>query len=113
MNNIYTQDFASLKSESLRISNKSARKALGRVCKNEKTKKEVIESLEKMDDETLLPRNTKDFKNFKGLKEDKFSKVRILYEPGKKGQLEKIVAIFDRRDLETVEKALRPHYKGK
>ena len=54
-----------------------------------------------------------DFKNFKGLKEHKFSKVQMLLEPGKKGQPEKIVAIFNRSDLDFMETALRPYYKEK
>lgn len=69
--------------------------------------------MEKIDDGTLVPRNTKDFKNFKGLKEHKFTQVRMLYEPGKNGGPEKIVAIFDRGEMELMEKALRPYYKGK
>ena len=92
------------------ISNKTARQALKGLWLDEKMKKETIASLQKIDDGTLLPRNTK---NFKGLKEHKFSKIRILFEPGKNGQPKKIVAIFNRRDMDLIEKALRDSYKTK
>lgn len=97
----------------LGITNKTTRKALKRVLKNVNTQKEVIESLKKIDNGTILPRSTKDFKNFKGLREFKFSKTRMLYEPGKNGEPPIIVAIFDRGEMDAIEKALRPYYKGK
>ena len=37
----------------------------------------------------------------------------MLYEPGKNGQPKKIVAIFDRKEMKGVQKALRPYYKTK
>ena len=55
----------------------------------------------------LLPRNEKDFKGFKTLKELKFTKTRMLVRPGEKGAPDEIVAIFLRRDLDDMDKKLK------
>jgi len=55
----------------------------------------------------LLPRNEKDFKGFKTLKELKFTKTRMLVRPGKNGKPDEIVAIFLRRDLDAMSKKLK------
>jgi hypothetical protein len=52
----------------------------------------------------LLPRNQKDFKGFKNLKELKFKDTRIIILPPKNAAPEEIVAIFLRNDMKTIEK---------
>ena len=89
----------------------TAKKALKKVWKNLEAKKEVLEALGKIDKGELLPRNQKDFKGFKSLKEFKFSKTRMLMQPGKDNEPDKIVVICMRRDLEDLVRKLRNKYK--
>jgi hypothetical protein len=58
----------------------------------------------------LLPRNEKDFKGFKTLKELKFTRTRMLVRQGKNGKPDEIVAIFLRRDLDGMAKKLKNKY---
>ena len=57
-----------------------------------------------MDKGELLPRNEKNFKGFKTLKEVKLTDTRMLIRSGKNGQPDEIVGIFMRRDLKDVVK---------
>lgn len=59
----------------------------------------------------LLPRNEKDFKGLKSLKELKFKDTRMLVRPGEKGVPDEIIAIFMRSDMKTIEKGLKNKYK--
>ena len=64
------------------LDSKVAKKALKKVWKNPKAKKEVLAGLTIMDRGELLPRNKKDFKGFKTIKEIKlkglYSKEKTL-----------------------------------
>jgi hypothetical protein len=84
------------------IETKTAKQALRKVWKNPKAKKEVLAGLGKMDRGELVPRNQKDFKGFKTLKEIKLNKTRMLVNTGKKGAPDEIVAIFLRRDIDDI-----------
>jgi len=59
----------------------------------------------------LLPRNQKDFKGFKTLKEIKLNKTRMLVQPGKNDAPDTIVAIFMRRDMNDISLAFKNKYK--
>lgn len=59
----------------------------------------------------LLPRNQKDLKGFKTLKEIKLNKSRILVQQGKNGAPDTIVAIFMRCDIDDVILAFKNKYK--
>lgn len=58
-----------------KLETKTARKVLKTVWKNTEAKKEVLAGLDRMDKGELLPRNQKNFKGFKTLKELKFTKT--------------------------------------
>lgn len=92
------------------LETKTAKNALKAVWKDHEAKKEIISSLGKIDRGELLPRNQKDFKGFKTLKELKFTKTRILVRPGKNGKPDEIIAILLRRDLDEVAKKLKNKY---
>lgn len=94
-----------------KLETKTARKALKKVWKNPEAKKEVLAGLDRMDRGELLPRNQKDFKGFKTLKEVKFKDTRMLVEPGKNGGSDQIVAIFMRKDLEGIASTFKNKYK--
>jgi len=64
-----------------------------------------------MDKGELIPRNKKNFKGFKTLKEIKLTDTRILVQTGKNGAPDKIVAIVMRRDLEDLVPKLKSKYK--
>ena len=85
-----------------KLETKTARKALKNVWKNPEAKKEVLAGLDKMNNGKLLPRNQKNFKGFKTLKELKFTKTRMLVQPGINDGPDQIVAIFMRRDLDNI-----------
>ena len=89
------------------LETKTAKKAVKNVWKNPQARKEIISNLDKIDRGELLPRNEKDFKGFKTLKELKFTKTRMLVRPGKNGKPDEIIAIFLRRDLDDVAKKLK------
>jgi hypothetical protein len=93
------------------LETKTARKALKAVWKNPKAKKEVLAGLDKMNSGTLVPRNQKDFKGFKTLKEIKSTDTRMFVQPGKNGDPDQIVAIFMRRDLENITSIFKGKYK--
>ena len=93
------------------LETKTAKKALGKVWKNPNAQQEVLEALSRIDKGELLPRNQKDFKGFKSLKELKFSNTRMLMQPGKDGEPDKIVVICMRRDLDDLVPKLRKKYK--
>ena len=59
----------------------------------------------------LFPRNQKNFKDFKTLKELKFSKTRMLVQPRMNGDLGQIVAIFMRRDIDNIVSNFKSKYK--
>ena len=59
----------------------------------------------------LLPRNQKNFKGFKTLKEIKLTDTRMLVQPGKNGGPDEIVAIFMQRDLENIASIFKGKYK--
>ena len=89
------------------LETKTTKKALKKAWKNPKAKKEILANLDKMNSGELLPRNEKDFKGFKTLKELKFTKTRMLVSPGKNGKPDEIIAIFLRRDLDDIAKKLK------
>ena len=91
------------------LETKTAKKALKKVWKNPEAKKEVLAGLHRMNNGELLPRNQKNFKGFKTLKEIKVTDTRMLVQPGKNGGPDEIVAIFMRRGLNNIV----PIFKGK
>jgi hypothetical protein len=93
------------------LETKTARKALKAVWKNTEAKKEVLAGLDKMDSGKLLPRSQKNFKGFKTLKELKFTKTRMLVQPGINGGPDQIVAIFMRRDMDNIALNFKGKYK--
>ena len=93
------------------LETKTARKALKKVWKNTEAKKEVLAGLDKMNNGELLPRNQKNFKGFKTLKELKFTKTRMLVQPGINDGPDQIVAIFMRRDLDNIASNFKGKYK--
>lgn len=93
------------------LETKTVKKALKKVWKNPEAKKEVLAGLDKMKKGELLPRNQKDLKGFKTLKEIKLNKSRMLVEPGKNGAPDTIVAIFMRRDMDDIVLAFKNKYK--
>jgi len=93
------------------LETKTAKKALKRVWKNPEAKKEVLAGLDRMNRGELLPRNQKNFKGFKTLKEIKLKDTRMLVEPGKNGGPDKIVAIFMRSDLDNIASIFKSKYK--
>ena len=64
-----------------------------------------------MDKGELVPRNQKNFKGFKTLKEIKLTKTRMLLQTGKNGAPNEIVAIFMRRDLDNIALNFKNKYK--
>jgi hypothetical protein len=93
------------------LETKTARKALKAVWKNTEAKKEVLAGLDKIDSGKLLPRSQKNFKGFKTLKELKFTKTRMLVQPGINGGPDQIVAIFMRRDMDNIALNFKGKYK--
>ena len=93
------------------LETKTAKKALKKVWKNTEAKKEVLAGLDRMNKGELLPRNQKNFKGFKTLKEIKLTDTRMLVQPGKNGDPDQIVAIFMRRDLENIASIFKGKYK--
>ena len=93
------------------LETKTARKALKKVWKNPEAKKEVLAGLDKMNNGELLPRNQKNFKGFKNLKEVKLNDTRMLVQPGINGGPDQIVAIFMRRDLDNIVSNFQGKYK--
>jgi hypothetical protein len=93
------------------LETKTAKKALKTLWKNPDAKKEVLAGLDKMNKGELLPRNQKNFKGFKTLKEIKLTDTRMLIQPGKNGDPDQIVAIFMRRDLENIASIFKGKYK--
>ena len=93
------------------LETKTAKKALKKVWKNPEAKKEVLAGLDRMNKGELLPRNQKNFKGFKKLKEIKLTDTRMLVQPGKNGGPDQIVAIFMRRDLDNIASIFKGKYK--
>ena len=93
------------------LETKTAKKALKKVWKNPEAKKEVLAGLDRMNKGELLPRNQKNFKGFKTLKEIKLTDTRMLVQPGKNGGPDEIVAIFMRRDLDNIASIFKSKYK--
>ena len=56
-----------------KLKTKTAKKALKNVWKNSEAKKEIFVGLDRISKGELFPRNQKNFKDFKTLKELKFS----------------------------------------
>lgn len=94
-----------------KLETKTARKALKTVWKNPEAKKEVLAGLDRMNKGELLPRNQKNFKGFKTLKEIKLTDTRMLVQPGQNGGPDQIVAIFMRRDLDKIVSIFKGKYK--
>ena len=94
-----------------KLETKTARKALKNVWKNPEAKKEVLAGLDRMNKGELLPRNQKNFKGFKTLKEIKLTDTRMLVQPGQNGGPDQIVAIFMRRDLDNIASIFKDKYK--
>ena len=59
----------------------------------------------------LLPRNQKNFKSFKTLKELKFTKTRMLVQPGINDCPDQIVAIFMRPNMDKIASNFKSKYK--
>ena len=93
------------------LETKNAKKALKNVWKNSNAKKEVLAGLDRMNKGELLPRNQKNFQNFKTLKEGKLNKTRMLVKAGKDGNPNEIVAIFMRSDLDDIASSFKGKYK--
>ena len=93
------------------LETKTVKKALKKLWKNPEARKEVLAGLDKMKKGELLPRNQKDFKGFKTLKEIKLNKSRMLVQPKKNGAPDTIVAIFMRRDINDVVLGFKNKYK--
>jgi hypothetical protein len=93
------------------LETKAAKKALRKVWKNPQAKKEVLAALDKMSKGELLPRNQKNFKGFKTLKEIKLTDTRMLVQSGKNGGTDQIVAIFMRSDLDNIASIFKYKYK--
>jgi len=93
------------------LETKAAKQTLRKVWKNPEAKKEALAGLARIDRGELLPRNQKDFKGFKTIKEIKLSKTRMLVQPGKNGAPDTIVAIFMRRDMDDIVLAFKNKYK--
>lgn len=93
------------------IENSSAKSALKSAWKNTEARKEIVDFLNDIDLGNAKPRNSKDFKSFKSLTELKVTKVRMLVRNRKEGQPDEIVAIFLRRDLDTITKSFSNQYK--
>ena len=94
-----------------KLETKTARKALKNVWKNPEAKKEVLAGLDRMNKGELLPRNQKNFKGFKTLKEIKLTDTRMLAQPGQNGGPDQIIAIFMRRDLDNIASIFKGKYK--
>ena len=96
-----------------KLETKTARKALKNVWKNPEAKKEVLAGLDRMrmSKAELLPRNQKNFKGFKTLKEIKLTDTRMLVQRGQNGGPDQIVAIFMRRDLDNIASIFKGKYK--
>ena len=93
------------------LETKTARQAAKKVWKNPEARKEVLAGLDKIYNGELLPRHQKNFKGFKTLKELKFTKTRMLVEPGRNGGPDQIVAIFMRRDIDKIVSNFKNKYK--
>ena len=93
------------------LEGKPVKGALKNVWKNPKAKKEVLAGLSIMDRDELVPRNQKDFKGFKDIKEIKLNDTRMLVRPGKNGKPDEIVAIVMRRDLKDLAAKLKNKLK--
>ena len=94
-----------------KLETKTARKALKKLWKNDEAKTEVLAGLNRINNGELLPRNQKNFKGFKTLKELKFTKTRMLVQPGINDGPDQIVAIFMRRDLDNIASNFKGKYK--
>ena len=94
-----------------KLETKTAKTALKSIWNNAEARKEVLAALERMHNGELLPRNQKNFKGFKTLKEMKFSDTRMLVRPGKNGNPDEIIVIFMKRDLNRVKANLKSKYK--
>lgn len=93
------------------LETKTAKKALKKVWKNLEAKKEVLAGLDGMNKGELFPRNQKNFKGFKTLKELKFTKTRMLVRPGINGSPDQVVAIFMRPDMDHIASIFKDKYK--
>ena len=76
-----------------------------------KAKKETLSKLEKIEKGELTSRHQKSLKGFQKLKEYKFNKIRIIVEPGQKGDPEKIVGIVKRSRLNDLMKTFKDKFK--
>ena len=92
------------------LETKTAKKTLQKVWKNPNAKKEVLDGLARMDSGELLPRNEKNFKKFKTLKEIKLTNTRMLVRPGKDGAPDEILVIFMKKEIKNVENNLKKKY---
>jgi hypothetical protein len=93
------------------LETKIAKNSLKKVWKNKAAKKEVLAGLDKIDKGKLLPRNEKELKGFKTLKEIKLKNTRMLVQRRKDGAPDQIVAIFMRRDMDSITRIFRSKYK--
>jgi hypothetical protein len=93
------------------LETRTAKKALKTVWKNPDAKKEILAGLDRINKGELLPRNQKNFKGCKTLKEIKLTDTRMLVQPGKNSDPDQIVAIFMRRDLKNIASIFKDKYK--
>jgi hypothetical protein len=84
------------------IEGRSAREELGVIAKDPKARQFLTKGLDRIKDGTLTSIQQKELKGFKHLKEYKFGRrgVRVIVNPGKKGEPDVIVGIV-RRDRAT------------
>ena len=89
---------------------KTAREELRNLWKDKNLQDELLNGLDRMDQGNLLPRNVKDFKGYKSLKEIKLKELRMLIQPGKNGQPDKIISIFRKPKLQIIKKCIKGRY---
>lgn len=72
---------------------------------------EVLDGLKRIEEGTLLPRNQKNFKGFKTIKEIKLKETRMVVQSGKNGKPLKICAIFRKAELDNIVKSFKGKYE--
>jgi len=78
--------------------------------KDIKTFQNLMNDIYRMNSGELLPRNEKNFKKFKTLKEIKLTNTRMLVRPGKDGAPDEILVIFMKKEIKNVENNLKKKY---
>jgi mRNA-degrading endonuclease RelE of RelBE toxin-antitoxin system len=90
------------------INNKQAKKRAKQVWKNKVCRETTINMLNSIDNNIYVPKTK--LKEFKTLSRYKKGSVRIIVEQVKGSNVEKIVAIVDKKDWENLLKGLKTKY---